>query len=87
MVDRWEDEYPAEGAFSFAAPERQDIALSFAHKLIMLVTIVLLITGLWALTSQPISDVQTSDATLGPPIGSNTSVGTTQADVAKGDQG
>ena len=46
------------------------VAASVAYKITLLVAIVGLIVGLWALTSP--TAVQYSDATLGPPMGTNT---------------
>ncbi|MFN8126180.1 MAG: hypothetical protein U0R64_06715 [Candidatus Nanopelagicales bacterium] len=47
-----------------AAPEREDIALSMAHKIVLLIGIMAMIVGLWALTA-PQTTTQT-DATLAP---------------------
>lgn len=57
------------------APPRDAVAASVAHKITLLVVIVGLIVGLWALTSP--TAVQYSDATLGPPMGTNTELGST----------
>lgn len=55
------------------APPRDVVAASVAYKITLLVAIVGLIVGLWALTSP--TAVQYSDATLGPPLGTNTELG------------
>ena len=68
MSGLWEA--PAEGDWLKPTPGRDAVALSVAHKIILLVAIVAVITGLWALTS-PRAQTQT-DATLGPPMGTNT---------------
>lgn len=54
-------------------PDRDALAISMAHKVALIVVIVGLIVGLWALTS-PQAATQ-SDVTLGPPMGANTHLG------------
>lgn len=61
MSSLWED---AAGDWVTAVPDREDIALSVAHKIALLIGIVALIVGLWALTA-PSTSTQT-DATLAP---------------------
>ncbi len=58
-------------------PPRDAVAASVAYKIVLLTIIVGLIIGLWALTSP--TAVHYSDATLGPPMGTNTDLGTTRA--------
>lgn len=71
MVDRWDEDYTTGSPLLLQPPDRQDIALSFAHKLTVLIAIVVVIMGLWAVTSQPANSGAsgTGDATLGPPLG------------------
>ena len=57
------------------APPRDAVAAAVAYKIVLLVVIIGLIVGLWALTSP--TSVQYSDATLGPPMGTNTELGNT----------
>ncbi len=71
MSGLWET--PADGDWQMPAPGREAVALSVAHKIILLVAIVAMIVGLWALTS-PQAQNQT-DETLGPPMGTNTQLG------------
>jgi hypothetical protein len=61
MSSLWED---ATGDWVTAVPEREDVALSVAHKIVLLVGIVGLIIGLWALTAP--STLTQTDATLAP---------------------
>lgn len=71
MVSRWEDEFPTESAVLLTAPQTEDIAISVVHKVFLLMTIVALVLGVWALTSGPAAESQATDATLGPPMGAN----------------
>ncbi len=57
----------ADGDWLTPTPDRDDLAVSMAHKVMLIIAIVGLIVGLWALTS-PQAPEQT-DATLGPPLG------------------
>ena len=57
----------ADGDWLTPTPDRDDLAVSMAHKVMLIIAIVGLIVGLWALTS-PQATEQT-DATLGPPLG------------------
>lgn len=69
VVDRWDDEYPAGPRLGVFHPGRQEIVISFAHKLVLLLAIVAVVAGLWALTSQPVArGTGAGDATLGSPI-------------------
>lgn len=65
----------ADGDWLTPAPDREAVATSVAYKVMLIVAIVGLIVGLWALTSPQVR-TQT-DATLGPPMGANTQLGTT----------
>ncbi len=61
MSSLWED---ATGDWVTSVPEREDVALSVAHKVALLVGIVAMIVGLWALTAP--STLTQTDATLAP---------------------
>jgi len=64
----WQDEPATSTTFFIAEPDRQEIAVSFAIKVALLCAIILAISALWAVTSQPAGGVVPADATLGPPI-------------------
>lgn len=71
MVSRWEDEFPSETAVRLTSPQPEDIAISMAYKAFLLIAVIAMISGVWALTSGPASTPEVSDATLGPPMGAN----------------
>lgn len=71
MVSRWEDAFPSDQAVLLTVPQPEDIAISVAHKIVLLVAVIGLVLGVWALTSGPAARSQATDATLGPPMGAN----------------